>query len=52
MTNGANQQEFRRIFEAAVDKNPKDDSGKTPLHEAAARGLREITKIIIDHSRA
>ena len=51
VTNGATQLEFRKIFEAAEDKNPKDETGRTPLHEAAARGLIDIAKFLVDHSR-
>ena len=38
------------ILEDVEDKNPKDNSGNTPLHEAAKNGHDDIFQLLLDHS--
>ena len=37
------------IIENVVDKNPKVNSGETPLHQAALNGHLEICQLIIEN---
>ena len=37
------------IIECVDNKNPKDEYGETPLHEAADNGHYEICKLIIEN---
>merc|ERR1712029_941249 len=44
-----NIEKCRKIVENAQDKNPADNSGWTPLHEAAIYGHLEMCRLILDN---
>jgi len=44
-----NIEKCRKIVENAQDKNPADNSGWTPLHEAAMNGRLEICRCILEN---
>ena len=39
------------ILANVVDKNPKNENGDTPLHQAAKNGFLEICKLICQHAK-
>ena len=39
------------ILANVVDKNPKNENGDTPLHQAAKNGFLKICKLICQHAK-
>ena len=39
------------ILANVVDKNPENENGDTPLHQAAKKGFLKICKLICQHAK-
>ena len=46
---GYKYESFKLILENVHNKNPRDDFGETPLHQAAREGCFEICNLIIEN---
>ena len=49
--NSCNTGMIEFILANVVDKNPKNENGDTPLHQAAKNGFLEICKLICQHAK-